>query len=181
MVSLAPASAAPARSASPAPAPAPKPVRREIPTPQAKPVATPTSHAAAKPAPAPVPAVAEGGSHAGQAHGSPATAPGPAQGKAAESAVTPPLFSAGYLNNPRPSYPSLSRELGEEGKVLLKVMVGKDGKAMDIALSRSSGYPRLDRAATEAVRQWKFAPARRGDEIIAESVIVPVVFSLQSS
>lgn len=109
-------------------------------------------------------------------------ATGPATATAAAAAVSssPPVFSAAYLNNPRPTYPAMSRDLGETGKVLLKVVVSHEGRATDITLARSSGYPRLDRAASEAVRTWRFTPAKHGDQAVTESVIVPVVFSLQS-
>ena len=44
----------------------------------------------------------------------------------------------------------------------------------------SSGYERLDRAAVEAVRHWRFAPARRGTETIAAWALVPILFQLDA-
>jgi len=92
--------------------------------------------------------------------------------------VVPPRFDAAYLNNPAPSYPALSRRNGEAGKVLLRVHVSSDGKPQQIDLQRSSGYSRLDDAAIAAVRQWRFIPAKRGDENLTEWVLVPLVFKL---
>jgi protein TonB len=92
--------------------------------------------------------------------------------------VVPPRFDAAYLNNPAPSYPALSRRNGEAGKVLLRVQVSSDGKPQQIDLQRSSGYSRLDDAAIAAVRQWRFIPAKRGDESLTEWVLVPLVFKL---
>ena len=92
--------------------------------------------------------------------------------------VVPPRFDAAYLNNPAPSYPALSRRNGEAGKVLLRVHVSSDGKPQQIDLQRSSGYSRLDDAAIAAVRQWRFIPAKRGDESLTEWVLVPLVFKL---
>jgi len=92
--------------------------------------------------------------------------------------VVPPRFDAAYLNNPAPSYPALSRRNAEAGKVLLRVHVSSDGKPQQIDLQRSGGYSRLDDAEIAAVRQWRFIPAKRGDENLTEWVLVPLVFKL---
>lgn len=92
---------------------------------------------------------------------------------------TPPRFDAAYLENPRPAYPLISRRMGEQGKVLLRVSVDAAGRPVDVQLNTGSGSPRLDDAALEAVRRWRFAPARLGDLPVAASVIVPIVFSLK--
>ena len=92
--------------------------------------------------------------------------------------VVPPRFDAAYLNNPSPSYPALSRRNGESGKVMLRVQVSSDGRPQQIELHNSSGYKRLDEAAMAAVRQWRFIAAKRGDENLAEWVLVPLVFKL---
>jgi len=92
--------------------------------------------------------------------------------------IVPPRFDAAYLNNPSPSYPALSRRNGEAGKVMLRVQVSSDGRPQQIELQRSSGFSRLDDAAMTAVRQWRFIPAKRGDENLTEWVLVPLVFKL---
>lgn len=94
------------------------------------------------------------------------------------AAVTAPRFDAAYLNNPPPAYPRLSRKLGEEGRVLLRVFVTPDGAPREVLLQASSGSSRLDRAAKEAVERWKFSPARQGAQSVGAWVVVPVVFSL---
>ncbi|HNC96835.1 MAG TPA: energy transducer TonB [Myxococcota bacterium] len=88
-------------------------------------------------------------------------------------------FDANYLHNPKPVYPAIARRNGEEGKVLLKVRVSADGNALDVEVKQSSGYPRLDTAAREAVQRWRFVAARRGDEVVESSVVVPITFSLE--
>jgi protein TonB len=88
-------------------------------------------------------------------------------------------FDADYLHNPKPVYPALSRRQSEEGKVLLKVRVSAQGNALEVAISRSSGFPRLDSAAIDAVTHWRFVPAKRGDETVDSSVIVPITFALE--
>lgn len=92
--------------------------------------------------------------------------------------VVQPRFDADYLNNPAPEYPRASRALSEEGRVLLRVQVGEDGRALQVLLDTSSGFARLDRAAREAVARWRFVPARQGQQAIAGWVKVPVVFEL---
>lgn len=94
--------------------------------------------------------------------------------------LVPPSFNAGYLNNPAPVYPSLSRRMGEEGRVMLRVHVSEQGTATQVQLRASSNHPRLDEAALEAVRRWRFVPARRGDQPVAAWVLVPISFSLRS-
>lgn len=94
-------------------------------------------------------------------------------------AIVAARFDADYLHNPKPVYPTLSRRNGEEGKVLLKVRVSAQGSALDVAVSKSSGYGRLDSAAAEAVARWRFVPARRGDEPVESSVIVPITFAFE--
>ncbi|WP_226496579.1 energy transducer TonB [Ferribacterium limneticum] len=147
--------------------PPPKPQVRKQPVAQPQPVlavASPTATssfavAPQPPAPPPQPVVAP-----------PAPAP---------VAVVAARFDADYLHNPKPVYPALSRRMNEEGKVLLKVRVSAQGTALDVAISKSSGFPRLDAAAVDAVTRWRFVPARRGDEAVDSSVIVPITFAFE--
>ena len=88
-------------------------------------------------------------------------------------------FDADYLHNPKPAYPAIARRRGEEGKVLLKVRVSSLGEALNVVVSKSSSYELLDTAAVEAVSRWRFVPARRGDEAVESSVIVPLTFALE--
>jgi periplasmic protein TonB len=92
---------------------------------------------------------------------------------------SPPQVDVHYLNNPAPQYPSLSRRAGEEGKVVLQVLVEASGLPSKVSVSTSSGYERLDRAAVVAVSHWKFVAARRGQTLVPAWVLVPVVFSLK--
>lgn len=95
-------------------------------------------------------------------------------------AVQPPRFAAAYLQNPEPEYPALSQRLGEEGRVLLRVLVSLEGRAEQVELKQSSGFARLDTAAQAAVRRWRFQAARRGTESVAAWVIVPITFHLDA-
>lgn len=102
--------------------------------------------------------------------------------KSASSAAPPsPPRPADYLANPKPSYPSLSRRLGEEGTVRLNILVNPDGSVARLELAKSSGYPRLDQSAMNTVQSsWKFEPARQGGKPVAAWVIVPIQFTLRS-
>lgn len=57
-----------------------------------------------------------------------------------------------------PDYPSLSQRLGEEGEVMLALLVGVDGRVTDSRIERSSGYPRLDQAAVAGLSRCRFTP-----------------------
>lgn len=96
-----------------------------------------------------------------------------------EATVTQPRFDAGYLDNPAPAYPAISRRMGEDGKVLLRVFVEPSGRPSQIQINAGSGSPRLDQAAQEAVWRWKFVPARRGNEAVGAWVLVPIIFNLR--
>jgi periplasmic protein TonB len=93
--------------------------------------------------------------------------------------VTQPRFDADYLKNPAPPYPPLSRRMGEEGKVILRVVVSPQGSAESVDVKTSSGSTRLDEAAQKSVRNWRFIPAKRGDAAIQSAVLVPIIFKLE--
>lgn len=98
-----------------------------------------------------------------------------------EPVIEPPRFGAAYLHNPSPRYPTLSRRMGEEGRVLLRVLVAKNGSADTVEVETGSGSKRLDQAALEAVKEWTFVPAKRNNQPISAYVLVPIKFSLQDS
>lgn len=159
----------------PAPAPPAPPKPRSEPRPAPQPVVAP------RPEPAPAPIVAAPAA----AVAAPATTGAPAETKPAPqaeapAAVAPPRFDAAYLNNPRPTYPPLARRMGEEGRTVLRVLVSAEGLPEQIELRQSAGSPRLDAAAQEAVKRWRFLPARQGDKAVAAWVLVPLVFKLEN-
>ena len=95
------------------------------------------------------------------------------------SPLTPPIFNAGYLENPPPPYPPASRKLGEQGRVILRVRVTAEGRAGEVQVRTSSGYARLDDSARETVARWKFLPAKRGEEPVAAWVLIPISFNVE--
>jgi protein TonB len=154
--------------------PKPRPMPKASAAPPILAVATPT------PAPSPVEFVVPPQPPAPPVAVAPTPTYSPKPTPSAPAPVILPRFDADYLNNPKPVYPSSSRRLGEEGKVVLRVHVTPEGHSGEIELKSSSGFSRLDKAARDAVAQWRFVPARRGDEPIAAWVLVPIVFSLES-
>lgn len=98
-----------------------------------------------------------------------------------EAPVSPPRFDAGYLNNPQPVYPNMSRRLREVGVTHLRVRVSASGEPLEIQLFQSSGYARLDESARVAVQKWKFQPAMRNGSAVEAWVDVPLRFSLGKS
>jgi protein TonB len=93
--------------------------------------------------------------------------------------VSQARFDADYLKNPAPAYPPLSRRMGEEGKVVLRVSVNAQGSAESVEIRTSSGSQRLDESAQKTVRNWKFIPAKRGDSAVQSWVLVPIIFKLE--
>jgi periplasmic protein TonB len=79
----------------------------------------------------------------------------------------------------RPSYPNNARRLGIQGTTLLSVFVAIDGRVADVVVKQSAGHPDLDQAAADAVKRWRFEPARRGSEAVAMWVLLPVEFRLR--
>jgi periplasmic protein TonB len=105
-----------------------------------------------------------------------AVAPAPA---APPPRVELPSSSADYLQNPKPAYPPASKRLGEQGKVVLRVLIGEDGNAQGAEIKQSSGYDRLDKAALETVRKWRYVPGKRGGVAEAMWFDVPIQFVLE--
>lgn len=106
----------------------------------------------------------------------------PAEAKTDVASVAPTLpgFSAAYLRNPAPRYPVAARRAGEQGTVTLRVLVQRDGQPARVDVEKSSGSAHLDAAALEAVKVWRFVPARQGADAIESWVLVPIVFRLES-
>lgn len=108
------------------------------------------------------------------AHEVPVAAPASLASRGAEVDTPPrPVF------NPAPAYPPDALAARATGLVELRVRVAADGRVLAAALHRSSGHASLDRAALEAVRQWRFQPAQRDATAVEHEVIVPIRFRLR--
>ena len=69
--------------------------------------------------------------------------------------------------------------MGEQGKVVVRVLIGTDGVPQKAEINKSSGFDRLDRQAQDAVMRWRFVPGKRNG--VAESMwnLVPIQFVLE--
>ena len=149
----------------PPPAPPPTPVAIADPAP------APNAPQVTAAPPAPLPPIA-----------SPvAAAPSPAP---AQSAAPPapkvelPRSDADYLNNPSPPYPPVSRRMGEQGRVMVRVCVDEKGLPQKAEVQKSSSHERLDSTAVATVLRWRFKPGTRGGVPEALCVNVPIDFKL---
>ena len=80
---------------------------------------------------------------------------------------------------PRPEYPELSVRRGEEGQVLCTIHIDAAGHVTGVDVLRSSGHPRLDLAAQEALAKWRFLPARKDGVAVPCRVPHAVTFKLE--
>jgi len=89
--------------------------------------------------------------------------------------VNPPEL----LEFQRPVYPKNLRERDIEGKVILKILIDKEGKVQEIHIFESSGYKTFDQAAVKSVQQWQFKPARKGNQPRESWVLIPINFQIK--
>ncbi len=61
----------------------------------------------------------------------------------------------------QPSYPSTARRMNQQGKVMLRVELGEDGRVTNADVKTSSGHRLLDDAALSSVKTWQCTPAMR--------------------
>jgi protein TonB len=99
------------------------------------------------------------------------TEPGPVE-------ETPVYWKLKLVDMRPPVYPPRCLRMGIEGRVRVRVLVGENGKVQEVTLDRSSGESALDESALEAVRTWRFEPARRNGVPVRAWAIVPVEFKL---
>ena len=95
-------------------------------------------------------------------------------------AAGPKTISTGveYIQAPQPVYPSQSRRMGEQGKVVLRVLVNEKGKPDQVLVQSSSGSSRLDEAGRQAALRALFKPHLEDGRPVAVFVIVPLNFQL---
>jgi len=144
-----------------APQPTPRPVdTAAAPTPVAVEEAKPIQSVAPVPVAAPV-----------------AVAPPP---PAPEPPLEAPRYNAAYLSNPPPAYPLAARRRGIEGTATVRAEISAGGDCLRAELKKSSGAETLDQAALDAVKKWRFVPAKRGSQAVVAWVEVPITFKLDN-
>jgi protein TonB len=146
------------RKVAPAPAPLPLAIPYPVPAPNA-----PTGVIVAPPPPISAPVAI--------------AAPPPSP--PASPAVQLPSTDADYLQNPKPIYPPISKRMGEQGKVVVHVLIGADGSAQKAEIRQSSGFDRLDQAALATVQKWRYVPGKRNGVAEAMWFNVPINFVLE--
>ncbi len=83
------------------------------------------------------------------------------------------------LSAPAPAYPGEAVRQGLMGTVELEILVGIDGRPLEVRVVRSSGHRVLDQAARRAVlSQWTFQPAFRNGQAVQALGRVPIEFKL---
>ncbi len=110
------------------------------------------------------------------------TARTPARSSSSKPAVSEPGVAHGPVplsTNTPPRYPDECRRRRQQGAALVHVVIEADGGVSGLSLARSSGVGLLDQAALEAVRSWRFTPARAGGVNVRSEADVPVVFVLR--
>lgn len=80
-----------------------------------------------------------------------------------------------------PAYPAISRRMGEEGKLVLRVELDENGRIDDAKVINSSGYERLDEAALAAVKNWQCNPSLRNGQPVRAVALQPFNFVLQGN
>jgi protein TonB len=83
-----------------------------------------------------------------------------AKSEPAAEPVPSRLLPPRILQRVNPTYPDAMRSQGQEGTTSIKLEVQTDGQPGNVWVNRSSGSPELDEAALEAVRNWRFVPAK---------------------
>ena len=78
-----------------------------------------------------------------------------------------------------PKYPKRSLRLGQQGVVLINVLIAKNGVQKKMVIVKSSNYPLLDKSALDAVRKWEFSPTIRDGIPILSWIQVPVEFTIR--
>lgn len=99
---------------------------------------------------------------------------------ATETAAGAPAQELKASKRVEPAYPPQSRRAGEEGSVRLRILVDERGMPRDVQVVKGSGFARLDQAAMEAARKWRFVAATNGSHAITAWTQVAITFRLTS-
>jgi protein TonB len=148
--------APPKQSAPPAPrmpVEAPKPTPTPSPKPEVK-------KAEKTPTPAPTPAPPAPSAKSSESTQSATVAPSTGGGGVSGTPIQTDIgkLIVVYQPDADPYYPSFSKRAGEQGEVVVRLIIDETGVVEDARLLQSSSYPRLDRAAMEIGKRYRFKP-----------------------
>ncbi|RQP26030.1 energy transducer TonB [Piscinibacter terrae] len=144
---------------------APPPLQRPIVTAAPTPTPQPEQFTAPPPEP-PAPPVA-------------VAVPAPTPPAPAPAARTIPPSAVQYLEPPQLVYPRASRRASESGRVVLRVFIDEAGLPRQVLVSQSTGFPRLDEAATAAIQKARFKPYTVDGQPASGWALVPLSFDLE--
>jgi protein TonB len=99
-------------------------------------------------------------------------------GSVAAQAADTPAHVDSTQPNAQPIYPDSSRAAGEQGTVLIDVLVRSSGRASQFRVAQSSGFGDLDAAAVQTVLNWRYVPATRDGDTVSDWTTVKVVYQL---
>lgn len=156
----------------PVPAPKPKPKPKPQPKPKPHPVkeTPPPKPVEQPPAPPSPPAGTPDGATTTQA---------PRQGPPRDQPVT--VSNIEYLGpGPAPVYPMASKRRREEGRVTVLVVIDTQGTIEKATVVSSSGFPRLDEAALDALRRVRFKPYTRNGVAYTVQARIPFDFNIRN-
>src|SRR5690606_4833697 len=89
------------------------------------------------------------------------------------------VSSVDYMGRrPTPEYPRISQRRGEQGRVIVRVLISPEGRVVDAKIQRSSGHERLDTAALKAVRTARFKPYTENGHAYRALADIPFDFVL---
>lgn len=95
--------------------------------------------------------------------------------------AAPAAMQLQYKLAPAPAYPRRALQQRLTGTVLLQVLVGIDGRPLDVTVAQSSGYRELDEAArAQVLKRWSFQPATRDGQAVQAIGMVPIEFALRN-
>ncbi|MEC5399650.1 energy transducer TonB [Uliginosibacterium sp. H1] len=83
-----------------------------------------------------------------------------------------------YRVQPSIQYPAQSRRLNEQGRVLVRILIGTNGNPQQVVVSKSSGFSRLDDAVIAGIRRASFYPYEENGQAIPVWVVAPFDFNL---
>lgn len=87
--------------------------------------------------------------------------------------------AAALSQRARTELPGVALRAGQQGTVMLRVLVGTDGRPAEVSVQTSSGHRALDLAArSQVLRSWRFQPAMQNGQAVQAYGLVPVSFSL---
>ncbi|HWJ70886.1 MAG TPA: energy transducer TonB [Sphingobium sp.] len=111
----------------------------------------------------------------------PVTAPAPVAPPAPAARAPENIgdLSTRMISAKPPKFPIESRRAHEEGVVVLSVLLSTEGRVAEISVASSSGFTRLDRAALEAVREWRWSPLMRDGQAVMVRGVVTIPFILK--